>query len=541
MIKNLHIMKNLKYLKFIFIFSLLLLGCNEDESIQLIEPNHRVIVTSEMNFENTINIGEHIDFADLSRGIQSRLWTFPSEAAIIGGENGNTSSKDVVKGTFTKSGVFDVILNQTFNGNVYPNEDSTEPIQGRELDTTIVVTVLAPVEASFQMNYINEDGTTGAPLSLNDNAENEIVASKFVRITQNSNGSPTNFRWSLQGAKTEFLEVVDDPDAETDVRYTKLGTWDLQFVAARTRPTDSDTIYIKNFIKVIPSTEPVTLDRVYEYETETKIGLEFSREIDPATVVKEDFSVAIETNAGATIVPEIAGVTVDPNEGNIVIIELANEIMYNDDLVKVSYTPGTLTTLDLVASEAIIDAELTDFIKINLLESSAVDYSFETTTEKNWPYLGWGGRFELFDTTVSRDQARTGEKSLYIEMEPDGGMIIGNTEVDDNGDPTDNINFTVEKGVTYEMGIWVYIEDLGNVTGEANIRLYWRPGTNWGIGDNFTFSGTTPVGEWVYSSAIVSFSASGEASYMIRGVSTNTETMKIYIDDLTLFKLTSRP
>lgn len=541
MIKNLHIMKNLKYLEFIFIFSLLLLGCNEDESIQLVEPNHRVIVTSEMNFENTINIGEHIDFGDLSRGVENRLWTFPADAAVIGGETGNTSNKDVVKGTFTKSGVFDVLLNQTFKGNVYPNEDSTEPLQTRELDTTIVVTVIGAVEASFQMNYINEDGSTGAPLSLSDNAENEIVASKFVRITQNSAGSPTNFRWLLPGAKTEFLEVVDEPDAESDVRYTKLGTWDLQFIAARTRPTDSDTIYIKNFIKVIPSTEPVTLDRVYEYETQTKIGLEFSREIDPATVATEDFSVAIETNTGTTIIPEISNVSVDPDEGNVVIIEIINEIMYNDDIVKVSYTPGALTTLDLVASEAITDAILTDFIKTNLLPDSDVDYSFETVIEDNWRYLGWGGRWEEYARSISFDRAHTGDKSMLIELSPQGGMIIGNVNVDGDGAVVDNINFTAEKGFNYEMGAWFYVESLSTLTAEANIRMYWRPGTNWGIGDNIAFTNDTPIGQWFYSSEIATFSADGEVSYMIRGLNDNTDSVRFYMDDLTLFKLTSRP
>lgn len=529
-------MKNIKFLQFAFIASLLLIGCSEEESVDLVEPNHRVIVTSEMNFENTININGHIDFGDLSRGVQSRMWTFPADASKIAGEDGNTSSKDVVKGFFTKAGVYNVVLNQTFRGNVYPNEDSTEPIQGRELDTTIVVTVLDDVSASIQINYINDDGSLGAPLSLSDNAENEITASKYVRLTQSSGGEPTDFTWNLKGAKPEQVSIADAPDAETDVRYTKLGTWDLEFIAARTRPTDADTIYIKNFIKVIPSTEPVDLDRVFEYEAQTKIGLEFSREMDPATVNRNNFSVAIETAGGSTITPEIASVTVDANEGNVLIIELANEIMYNDDTVKVSYVPGNLTTLDAVASEAITDAVLTDFIKTNLLESTNVDYSFENGDDSNWPYLWWGGQWGEYDLSVTFDRARTGDKSAYIEFRPNGGMIIGHRDAGGN-----NINFTVESGVKYEMGAWVYIEELGSPTGEANVRMYWTPGTNWGIGDNVTFTAASTTGEWFYSSAVVQFSAAGDVSYMIRGINNNPESIKFYMDDLTLFKLTSRP
>lgn len=532
-------MKKIKILQFIIITTLLFFGCSEDDnSVTLIEPNHRAIVTSEMNFENTINIGGHIDFADLSRGIESRLWTFPKDASSIAEEKGNTSSKELVKGTFNKPGVYDVVLNQVFKGNVYPNEDSNTPIDGKVLDTTIVVTVLDFIKANIQINYLNDDGTVGSALNLSDNALNEITASKYVRLTQNSSGSPTDFTWNLKGAKPE--QVINDlTTPEVDVRYTKLGNWDLEFIASRTRPTDADTIYIKNFIKVIPSTEPVTLDRVFEQETQTKIGLEFSREMDPATVNKNDFSVVIETKNGATLNPDITNITIDPSEGSVLIVELSNEVMYNDDIVKVSYTPGNLTTLDAVAATTITDAVLTDFIKENLFEDtnfSSVDYSFETTAEDNWPYLWWGGQWAEYDMNLSFNQAYHGSESMYIEMRPNGGMIIGN--VDGNGD---NITFPVEKDVTYEMGAWFYVEDLGTITGETNIRMYWRPGTNWGIGDNITFTPTTETGKWIYSSAKVTFSATGEASYMIRGVNNNATTLKFYMDNLTLYKLTSRP
>ncbi|APZ45826.1 hypothetical protein BW723_05730 [Polaribacter reichenbachii] len=534
-------MKNIKFLQFIFITTLLLFSCNDDDSVVLIESNHRAIVTSEMDFENTINVGAHIDFGDLSRGVSSRLWTFPENVTEISGEEGNTSTKDVVKGTFNEAGVYDVTLSQVFKGNVYPNEDSTEPIQGKELDTTIVVTVLDNITANIQINHINDDGSLGAELNLSDNAENEVTASKFVRLTQNSTGSPTNFTWNLKGAKPE--QVLNDLNTpEVDVRYTKLGTWDLEFIASRTRPTDADTIYIKNFIKVIPSTDPVTLDRVFEQEEQTKIGLEFSREMDPATVNKSTFSVTIETANGATLTPELTNVTVDATEGNILIIELANEIMYNDDVVKVSYTPGGLTTLDAVASDAFTDVILTDFIKENLFDNAAfsdVDASFETSIEENWPYLWWGGQWAEYDMNLSFDRAHSGSKSMYIEFRPGGGMIIGN--VDGDGD---NITFPVEAGYTYEMGAWIYLEDLGSPDGVniPDVRFYWRPGTNWGVAANPAFTSDFKVGEWIETTTKVTFAADGDVSYMIRGFNTgNTGTLKFYMDDLALYKLTSRP
>lgn len=527
-------MKNIGIFKLILFMALFMVACSEDESVNLVEPSHRAIVTSEMDFDNTINIGGHIDFGDISRGVESRIWTFPENVSSISGTDINTSSKDVVKGIFYEPGTHNVTLNQVFKGNVYPNEDSIMPDVGKELDTTIVVTVLGPVQAFVKAHYINDDGSTGAELNLSDNAENEITASKYVRLSYTVEGAPVNFVWNLPGAKPA---QVLDASPEVDIRYSKLGSWDLQFIASRNRPGGSDTINLKKFIKVIPSTDPVTLDRVFEKESQTKIGLEFSREMDPATVNKNDFSVTIETAGGAVITPIIKSVLVDSEEGNILVVELDNEIMYNDDIVKVSYIPGSLGTLDAVASDAFTDQILTDFIKVNLFDdpNSNVDNSFETSDVSNWPYLWWGAPWDGYKMSFSFDQAHSGSKSMYLEFDPNGGMIIGNTDADGN-----NVTFPTEKGFKYEMGAWIYVLDVGSPVA-SNIRMYWRPSTDWSVPDNPNFNATTPIGEWFYTSVTVSFSSSGNESFMIRGENINSEALKFYMDDLSLYKLTSRP
>ena len=520
---------SLNILKFLFISFLVFTACNNDDDVTLTEANHRVIVTSEMNFENTINVGGHIDFADLLSGIASREWTFPEGVSSISGSDKNTSSKDVVKGIFNTPGTHNVTLHQVFKGDVYPNEDSTVPNAGKELDTTIVVTVLGEVKASIKAHYINDDGSTGAELTLADNAENEIIASKSVRLSYTTEGAPTSFVWTLDGGKPA---TVSNAEPETDVKYSKLGSWDLKFIASRARPGGSDTISIKKFIKVIPSTEPVTLDKVSDKAG--KIALEFSREMDAATLNKNNFTVKIETKAGPVISPVIQTATVDATEGNIVLLTLDNETMYNDDIVKVSYTPGILSTADAVLAGAFTDVVL-QFNKTNILASTSVDYSFETTTATNWPYLFWGAPWDQYDMNMSSARAHTGSKSMYVELRPNGGMVIGNT------DAGSNVTFPVESGFNYEMGAWVYVVDLGTPT-TSNIRMYWRPTTNWGVGDNPTFSAaTTPVGQWVYTSTIVQFAADGNESFIIRGQNVNPQTLKFYLDDLTLYKLTSRP
>lgn len=517
----------------VFIATISFMACDEENDIEIVEANHRVIVTSEASVENTINIGGHIDFGDISRGIESRTWTFPEGATIVG-EKGNTSSKDVIKGFFSIPGEHNVTLNQVFKGNVYPNEDSTTPIEGKVLDTTIVVTVLGPISSVLKAHYLNDDGSVGAELNMSDNAENVLTASKYIQLTYESQGEPSNFVWNLDGGKPN---QITNPGGAADVRYNKVGSWDLQFIASRARPGGADTVNIKKFIKVIPSTEPVVVDKVTNKEV--NIAIEYSREMDESSLNKNDFAVTIETTAGAVLNPAISKVSVDAVDGNIVILELDGETIYNDDIIKVSYTPGALTTLDGVAADALTDAELVFAQGENILKNTSVDYSFETSTAANWPYLWWGGQWGEYDFAISGDQAQDGSSSAYLEFRPNGGMIIGHRDAAGN-----DLTFPVESGERYEMGVWVYVTDLGEINGgeTPDLRFYWAPGTDWGIAPNPALTDDFVIGEWVYSSTIVQFAESGEVNYMIRGINNgNSLPVKLYMDNISVVKLTTRP
>ncbi len=77
-------MKKCKFLSILFVFTLLLVSCEKQEELNLNDPNHRIIVTSEMDFENKVIVGGDIDFGDISRGVESRTWILPSNARIVG-------------------------------------------------------------------------------------------------------------------------------------------------------------------------------------------------------------------------------------------------------------------------------------------------------------------------------------------------------------------------------------------------------------------------------------------------------------------------
>ncbi|MCF8716249.1 hypothetical protein JM658_15570 [Joostella atrarenae] len=513
------------------VISLFIASCSDDEDIELIEPSHRVVFTSEMDFENKIEVNNDISFGDISPGVSSRLWTFPEGVAdILNAGDDINSSEENLKVIFKKTGQHDVKLHQVFKKDAYVGTS----LKGKELDTTIVITVLSKVNSSIKANYINKDGTIGAALKMNDNAENEVTASRSVRFTYSTEGEPEEFIWNFEGGDPTTFE---GEDTEVDVKYKKQGVYDLTFSATRERPFGGDTITLKNLIKVIPSTDPVDLEKVTDKNG--KIALVYSREMDASTLNSSDFTISLE-NGTTVLNPMISSITVDNEEGNIILISLEGEQIYNDDIIKISYTPGNMATLDGVKADSFIEQQVI-FNKVNILkESSEYDYSFENSSATNWPYMFWGAPWDGYTLSISNSQAQNGTSSAYIEMNPAGGMIIGHKDNAGN-----EITFPVEAGKTYEIGVWVYVTSLGNndPSGSApDLRFFWFPDTDWAVAGNPTFSTDFKTGEWVYSSTFVEFSQSGDKTFQIRGFNeANAETISFYMDNLSVSEASLRP
>ncbi|MEO1448231.1 MAG: hypothetical protein AAFV07_01820, partial [Bacteroidota bacterium] len=373
----------------ILLLSVLVVGCKKEEILQ--EPSHRVIFTSEMDFQNRIQVGGSITFGDVSAGVASREWTFPAGAAdIVDSDNDELSTEATVQAIFSKAGEYNITLRQQFDREAYVGTE----IAGTNLDTTIVVTVLDSIEIEVQAFHLNKDGSVGNAIVLEDGAENEVAASGSVRFTFTSVGEPQQYVWNFEGGDplqvTEFRE-------EIDVKYKRLGTYDMNFTAFRARPFGSDSVVFNDLIKVIPSTDPVTLDQVTERKG--KIALVFSREMEPTSLDIADFSVSIKTD-WETLMPMVEAATLDPDEGNIVLLSLVGEQIYNDDSIKISYTPGELKTADGIKTDAFTDAILT-FELVNLLVDTDYDYSFENSLDENWAYLEWGDAWDQYTFTLS--------------------------------------------------------------------------------------------------------------------------------------------
>lgn len=174
----------------------------------------------------TINVNGEVSFADGSRGVKQRLWTFPGKdiADIKGSDNDETSTERIVHAVFLQPGTFGVRLQTEFN----------DP--SVTLDSLITVTVLENVTARLVCD---------APLA---DGKPVVKAGGTVTYRSVSTGNPDSFIWSLEGA------APTEANGETvEVRYDYPGTWDVRLIAYRNKPAGRDTLSIRNYITVLPA------------------------------------------------------------------------------------------------------------------------------------------------------------------------------------------------------------------------------------------------------------------------------------------------
>ncbi|MEM8583354.1 MAG: hypothetical protein AAGF87_03745 [Bacteroidota bacterium] len=506
-------------------------ACQEDDGLTREEPSHRVVFTSEMDYNNEIEVDNRLSFGDISTGIESRTWTFPEGVVdIIGSDNDVTSTEANVRAEFTEVGVYEVKLNQVFKEDAFVGNFQ----RGRELDTSIIITVFDSIQASVDAFYINDDGTTGAQLDLSPGASNDLPAAEFVRLVYTGTGSPKNLTWTIEGGTPSFYS---GPELQLDVEFKFLGEYGFALSAGRQRPAGLDEIEFENIVNVIPSTEPVSLERITDVDGQ--IGVVYSRAIDPETIDPSEFTVAI-SNGFFQAEPTVASIALDPVSPNILILDIGGEPIYNDDAITISYSGPSLISADGVVADQFTDETLI-FNKVNILANlGSVDYGFENSGVENWMDLGWGDNWALYTIDISNTVAYTGDNSLFVNMDPEGGMIIGNVDLNEEFE-----TFPVLTDKAYELGLWVYVEDPGDPTVgflKPDIRLYWGPDTDFNLGPNPELNPDFPIGEWVYSSAFIEFQEAGDKSLWIRGFNgINPLNYRLYIDEITLAEVELRP
>jgi hypothetical protein len=265
-----------------------------------------------------------------------------------------------------------------------------------------------------------------------------------------------------------------------------------------------------------------------------RIRIEFSRDLDdPSTTSFNAFSIMVVN--GGVIPNSIKSISLDALDNNVLVVEMA-ERLYGSDNVFVSYDEavGNLTSADGVKVIGFAFEKVSFYGMVNLLIGSAYDYSFETTTvADNWPSLGWGG-FNKYTATMSSNAAVDGALSMYIDIEAGDGCVFTHMR---GGTP---VMFTLEAGKTYEVGVWMMIDQMSVPDGgrfEHDFRFYtpeWKEMI-------FTIPDDTPIGEWVYYKQLWKVGETKEYNFKMRGYNgSSTQPLRFYMDNVSIFELEQR-
>ncbi|KXX66598.1 hypothetical protein AVL50_31375 [Flammeovirga sp. SJP92] len=504
-------------------------------------PSHSVLRISQASNENTININQHIDFADVSQGIESRQWVFPDEDVTL---EGNPQDAQV-RGTFHKAGSYDVTLSQVFKNNAFVGSE-TVARETNKIDTTIVVTVLPAVQLTeIKANILMADGTLGEAVSMEPATPTEIPFGSVLRFTYDAIGNPNEIRGELHGAEL----VAEDPVNNTfDVKYVTLDkVYSFAPVFVRTQPMSQDTLVVVDFVKCVRSDEPLVLEAVTADE-DKKINLVYSRGLNANSPKASDYSVTIKTAKGATLTPEITSAFVSPDNPSNLILEIGEELVYSDDAVTVTYTGNSLESQDAALAPEFTDEVLTGSEE-DLLKTSNYDYGYENSSmEYKGADPAWLGNVVPDVLEQSTEQMSEGSHSLKVSIPAatDSRAVMPSAIQTYLNGVLHKFSFTENENNKLRLQFDIYIENNGgarhpNATFDSNIRFHLsNKGSDWQeIAHGFANS---DEGKWLtFTNVIDVKNVINEYNLIMKIVNTGSEPAVLYIDNLRLKRFYPRP
>ncbi|WP_109831856.1 Ig-like domain-containing protein [Reichenbachiella versicolor] len=486
--------KLLKYISVATIALVIVSSCEDQYEAPGETSKNLVVYNNQTNFGNQVQVNDSITFADVSSGVISRTWTLPENIGTAVSTGTSMSTADLDYFVFSEPGKHEVKLSLDFGEPFYINGFQQEETS---YDSLIIVDVLDSVRLTITGQRLDKDGNVESSLDMSTGALNEVVSSRSVSYSYTATGEPAELIYMLDGSDPARVDyVAADLEAGTadvtTVKYKKVGTYDAVFLARRTRPAGIDTVVFRDFIKVVPSSDPVDLDALTEVDN--KVELNFSREMDATTINPSDFDILIENN-GIEIKPLVSSIDLKAGEQNVVVITFSEETLYNTDTVTVDFTAGSLMTSDGVLVTDF--SERVDFGADNLLE---VQGGFEGSSSSNWGQVYWNGADLGQTVSVVTDFARTGSNSLkFVGL--DGGFAEALNNTDPFGSP-------IEAGAQYRLSGWIYVTAATGAGTFNQIGLFIPE--DWGTQAETTFSSVS-FNQWHQISKV--FNASSISTY----------------------------
>lgn len=237
----------MKTINRILLSLLLLLGysCQEEYTIKK-DVVQEYVTTSFGNQQCVMQVNGWMSFIDLSRGVVSRVWTFPNDVAIgLDSTKIVTSSSENLKVSFIIPGVHKIHLKQKFC-----KEIETEDGIKDEKEQYIEVTVLDSLEASF----IGKCRETEKEIALGSEAKNLVQEGHHIDFTVTSKGSPdkNTFTFIGENGKVETIEAVN---GEASYQFYTPGLYSVTLESSN-RFGQSSLTYTQ-FIKVVVTSDTI--------------------------------------------------------------------------------------------------------------------------------------------------------------------------------------------------------------------------------------------------------------------------------------------
>jgi len=487
-------MKNLKYL---LLFSLVavFIACEKDYEPLSEFSDAKWFVDKQLskNRYRVLNIGDFMTFCDLSKGYNTRSWSFPDSSGckflkypldpraesfypFIINEGDTLSKDDYVNILFTKAGEQYIRLRNTFPDSVALETrfdvqgggyyyDYTPAVRfGNEwlLDTAIMVDVYDSLQAGVKVFYITEAGVDSL---ICDMPYNSYFTKAMAEID--------TFRMEA-GSSLKFVNdtIVGRPDLkiwnfpkglpttaslpEAIVTYYGLGTSQINIAYERNSNeliAANKTFWLPFTLDVTKSSKPFTIipaNAVTEDESEVNgrmLKVYLTGACVRNTVNADGFTVS-GTTADGTPIPGLAIESVELSDISSVLNVTLSVPVYDNDIITISYdgTVGGIQSTDERTLES-FTTPVTMLDMGNLLPQDIFNFQ---VTKVNWiPEVGNGS-----EGSIALKTSPTGTQAMFIEMTSTTSAFPTVTAWPETVD----FSQLLYNGATYAVTVKIYLE-----------------------------------------------------------------------------------
>ena len=372
------------------------------------------------------NIGDSIGILDLSQGVTSRLWSFDTDDVtyIQGDQNA-----DYIKIAFNEHGKKNISLHCDFIDSEYTFDEKAYVYILKNVEADLITTKITDFTAEYTIGPdVDEElgepivsyDEEGEPIVNYEQVKEERVAYTPIELNAGESidfnvickGQPNTYYWHLPGSDKETIEPDEVGEKFVRAGYYREGTFDVTFIAGRSGPDGADTLILKDYVKVNPSTGAAGLRGLSMSEDE-KLILSFSAVLQtpPADIANEFMVIRNGYNT------KITSCKLNPQNPTQIIIEIDDDVWNGDDII-LNYTGHKLLTTEGFTVNGVIknvDAVTEYEVEYQpFIENLVTNGGFESSTLQTvGPYQD-GAPYPDSFFEVSEDFSCEGRRSLKI-------------------------------------------------------------------------------------------------------------------------------